>query len=178
MGAESNKKAYDIRVNKGVLPTINIEGHLFFVDIRMNKLRPKDDFLSNGISFSEIEEYFNDATGNYIFPYDPQKKELGNIDFETISEIPKNLIVVEIPSELKMDPIGWNRQHGYDLKNGLGEIRLEMNFIAKTCKWEDIYVPQKIKANLSQIERFKIDIQQKKSIKSPTKPKSKKGRRR
>lgn len=148
MENEINQEAYDMRVNKGMLPTIDIEGHLFFVDLRMNKLRPKDDFLSNGISFSEIEEYFNDTTGNYIFPYDPQKKETGNIDYETITKIPKDLIVVEIPSDYTLDPIGWNRQHGYDLKDGLADTGLHMTFRAKRGKWEDIYVPQKIKENL------------------------------
>lgn len=178
MENEINQEAYDMRVNKGILPTIAIEGHIFFVDIRMNKLRPKDDFLSNGISFSEIEEYFNDTTGNYIFPYDPKKREPANIDYETITKIPKDLIVVEIPSDYKMDPIGWNRQHGYDLKDGLEETGLQMNFKAKRAKWKDIYVPQKIKENLAQIERSKINIQQKKSVESSPKQKAKKGRRR
>ncbi|MGQ3088882.1 MAG: hypothetical protein ACT6RA_17190, partial [Flavobacterium sp.] len=41
--------AYDLRANKGVLPTIEIAGHIFYVDLQMDKLRPKDDFLSNGI---------------------------------------------------------------------------------------------------------------------------------
>ncbi|WP_338839252.1 hypothetical protein [Flavobacterium ginsenosidimutans] len=142
------KEAYDKRVNKGMLPTIEIEGHTFYVDLRMDKLRPKDDFLSNGIVFSQIEDYFNDTTEKYIIPYNPQKKELGEIDYETITKIPKDLVVVEIPSELAMDPIGWNRLHGFDLKDGLRETGLQMNFGAKKADWEDIYVPQKIKENL------------------------------
>lgn len=35
-----NEDAYDLRVNKGQLPTIVIAGHIFFVDIRMDMLRP------------------------------------------------------------------------------------------------------------------------------------------
>ncbi|GGE19441.1 hypothetical protein [Sphingobacterium faecium] len=168
------KEAYDMRVNKGMLPTIEIEEHTFYVDLRMDKLRPKDDFLSNGIGFSQIEDYFNDTTEKYVIPYNPQKKELGEIDYETITKIPKDLVVVEIPSEIKMDPIGWNRLHGFDLKDGLRETGLQMNFTAKQAKWEDIYVPQKIKENLAQLKREK---QQNKPIKTSQHQQSKKGRK-
>ncbi|MCT4317833.1 hypothetical protein [Elizabethkingia anophelis] len=150
-----NQKALDMRVNKGMLPTIDIEGHTFYVDIRMDKLRPKDDFLSNGIVFSEMENYFNDNTETYIIPYNPQKKELAAIDYETITEIPKNFVVVEIPSELKMDPIGWNRLHGFDFLDDIKKSGLKMNFTARPCKWEDIYVPQKIMENLGQLDKSK-----------------------
>lgn len=177
MESEINQEAYDKRINKGMLPTIDIEGHLFFVDLRMNKLRPKDDFLSNGICFSDIEEYFKDTTGNYIFPYDPHKKEPGNIDYETITKIPKDLIVVEIPSDYKLDPIGWNRQHGYDLKDGLEETRLQMNFKAKRAKWEDIDVPQKIKENLARKEKLQMENQQQKHGKKSLNQQRKKGRK-
>jgi hypothetical protein len=153
----TNPEVYDLRVNKGMLPTIDIEGHTFYVDIRMDKLRSKDDFLSNGIVFSDIANYFNDDTDTYIIPYDPKKKELGEIDYETITEIPKDLVVVEIPSEDKLDPIGWNRQNGFDILNDKKEVSFEMNFTAKQCKWEDIYVPQKIKENLKQMEQSKQD---------------------
>ena len=51
---DANNAAFDMRVNKGILPTIEIHGHTFYVDIRINKLRPKDNFLSNGIVFSEL----------------------------------------------------------------------------------------------------------------------------
>ena len=54
MEREFNQEAYDMRVNKGMLPTIDIAGHTFYVDIRMDMLRPKDDFLSKGIVFSDI----------------------------------------------------------------------------------------------------------------------------
>lgn len=152
--SERYDKAFDMRVNKGILPTIEIHGHTFYVDIRMNKLRPKDDFQSYGIVFSEIEDYFNYEKDLYIIPYDPRKKEPGKIDYETIIEIPKDLIVVNIPSIHKLDPVGWNRQHGYDLKTGLNKLSLQMEFRANSGKWEDIYIPQKIKENLERFQKY------------------------
>lgn len=152
--SERYDEAFDMRVNKGILPTIEIHGHTFYVDIRMDKLRPKDDFQSNGIVFSEIEDYLNEEKEVYVIPYDPQKKELGKIDYETITEIPKNLIIVKIPSIDKLDPVGWNRQHGYDLKTGLTKSGLKMSFKAQSAKWEDIYIPQKIKENLERFQKY------------------------
>lgn len=147
-------EAFEMRVNKGILPTIEIHGHTFYVDIRMNKLRPKDDFQSNGIVFSDIEDYFNDEKDLYIIPYDPQKKEVVKIDYETITQIPKELIVVKIPHMQKLDPVGWNRQHDYDLTAGFKKSALQMCFKANSGKWEDIYVPQKIKENSALLKRL------------------------
>ncbi|ASV79761.1 hypothetical protein CMU73_03935 [Elizabethkingia anophelis] len=166
-----DQQAFDMRVNKGMLPTVDIAGHTFYVDLRMDMLRPKDDFLSRGIVFSDIENYFDDTTGTYTIPYDPKTKEFSEIDYESITKIPKDLIVVSFPSELKMDAIGWNRLHGYDLKDGLKELGVQMNFKAKPASWEDIYVPQKIKENLEQIQKEKAE--KKNIVKPQDKPKQK-----
>ncbi len=39
---------------------MDITRHTFFVGIRMDKLRPKDDFLSKGIAFSDIAIYYDE----------------------------------------------------------------------------------------------------------------------
>lgn len=155
--------AFYRRVTMEFLPTIQIEGHPFFVDLQMDTLRPKDNFLSNGIAFSDIEDFFDPKKGTYTIPYNPEKKELGQINYETITKLPKDLVVVEIPSELKMDPIGWNRKHGFDIKKGLKEMGLQMAFKAKPAQWEDIYVPQKIKQNLER-EKQQLEPNVKKAM--------------
>lgn len=153
---EINNEAFDMRVNKGILPTIEIAGHTFYIDIRMDKLRPKDEFLSNGIVFSEIEDFYNDQKEEYTIPYDPQKKEPGKIDYETITQIPKELIVVKIPHMQKLDPVGWNRENDYDLTAGFKKSALIMSFKTNSGKWEDIYVPQKIRENLESLKKFNL----------------------
>jgi len=55
-----DQKALELRINTGRLPTIKIAGHTFYVDARLDKLRPKDEFLSKGIVFSEIDHYYSD----------------------------------------------------------------------------------------------------------------------
>ena len=147
-----NPEAFSNRVDRGMLPTIQIEGHTFYVDIRMDMIRPKDDFISNGIRFSEIENFLDEQRDIYIIPYNPYKREFTDIDYETITEIPPDLVVIEIPSEYKLDPIGWNRLHGYPLTDGLKEVGLPLNFVASRATWDDIYVPQKIKENLESMK--------------------------
>lgn len=140
---DRSKADLELRL-KGQLPTIDILGHTFYVDLRMGKLRPKDDFLSNGIIFSDIEDYFSEEKGCFIIPYDPKKKEFVPLDYETITEIPKDLKVISFKDEYALDPVGWTRREGFPMD--MKKIRL--HFKAKNARWEDIYVPQKIKENL------------------------------
>lgn len=70
----------DLRWNKGILPTIDIAGHTFFVDLQMDKLRPKDDFKSIGISFAEIKEYYDRDRRAYVIPYNPTTREFQQDD--------------------------------------------------------------------------------------------------
>lgn len=59
----------DLRLNKGILPTLDIAGHTFYVDLQMDKLRPKDDFRSQGINFTEIKDYYDrDRRACMLFP--------------------------------------------------------------------------------------------------------------
>jgi hypothetical protein len=173
-----DQKAYDERVNKGMLPTIDIAGHTFYVDIRMDMLRPKDDFLSNGIVFSDIDNYFDEERNAFFIPYDPKKHEFREIDYETITAIPKDLMVVSFPNQTILDPIGWNRQFGSKLTYGLKDKELKSQFTAKPASWEDIYVPQKIKENLERIkEKPKKEKLQNNPIVPPKNQQEKKGRK-
>ncbi|MFH6961704.1 hypothetical protein ACHRVK_03870 [Flavobacterium plurextorum] len=141
-------KAYEMRVNKGILPTINIAGHTFYVDIRMDKLRPKDDFLSKGIVFSEIEHYYDQDKRHYTIPYNPKTHEFQQPDYLNIKEFPKDLIAVRFPSERLLDRVGWNRHYGFELTHGLAENGLKLQFTAKQVPWEKTVLADVIKSNL------------------------------
>ncbi len=93
-----DQEALDNRIS-GQLPSIDISGHIFYVDIKMGKLRPKDDFESKGIVFDKISEYYDQDRRVYAIPYNPIKHEFQEIDYLTITELPKNLIAVEIPTD-------------------------------------------------------------------------------
>lgn len=143
-----DQQAFDMRVNKGVLPTVDIAGHTFYVDIRMNMLRPKDDFLSKGIVFDEIDHYFSEERSAYLIPYDPGKHEFRELDYDKITAYPENLVAVEFPFQKVLDPVGWNRNGGWDIKDNLKQTGIKAHFTAKTIPWQETYLPEIIKANL------------------------------
>lgn len=153
---ELKESQYDLRVNKGVLPTVDIKGHTFYVDLRMNKLRPKDDFLSKGISFADIDHYYDDFKKRYVIPYDFDKHEFREINFESITEIPKDLILIQFPHESKLDPVGWNRKGGYQSMDGLKPSDIKIQFTAEQSKWDSFGLSEIIEENLKRMD--KIDI--------------------
>lgn len=143
-----NQEAYDLRVNKGMLPTVDIAGHTFYVDIRMDMLRPKDDFLSKGIVFSDIENYYDEDKRTYTLPYNPKTHEFQEPDYRNIKELPKDLIAVSFPFERLLDRIGWNRHYGFELTHGLAKQGLKLQFEAKQIPWEKTFLVGLIKSNL------------------------------
>ncbi|MGB3108310.1 hypothetical protein [Sphingobacterium siyangense] len=126
-----DQEAFEKRVKFGQLPTIKIHDQIFYAEARLNNLRPKDNLFSSGINFYDIDPYFSFEKHAYIFPYNPKTKEFEEPNYETLKDYPKDLIVVEVPHERVLDPIGWNRLHGFDLKDGLKEIGLKLEFDAK-----------------------------------------------
>ncbi|WP_454045080.1 hypothetical protein [Chryseobacterium sp. Marseille-Q8038] len=147
-----DQKAFDIRM-QGQLPTLEIEGHTFTVDMRMNMLRSATDFASKGISFDEIDHYYSEEKDAYIIPYDPIKKEFRELDYDNLFSIPKDLIAVEFPFQTQLDPIGWNRAGGWDLKEDLKWLGVKNHFEAKTIPWEQTYIVDIIKDNKEELQK-------------------------
>jgi len=169
-----NQEAYDLRVNKGVLPTIEIAGHTFYVDLRMDKLRPKDDFLSNGIVFSDIERYYDLEKRTYTIPYNPKTHEFQEPDYLNLKELPKDLIAVRFPSERLLDRIGWNRKYGFELTHGLVKNGLKLQFAATNIPWKKTFLVDLIKNNLKAEKKLKKAAEKQQPI---HRPKQSKGRR-
>ncbi|WP_431609220.1 hypothetical protein [Chryseobacterium sp. 'Rf worker isolate 10'] len=148
--------AFNKRMAWGMLPTIDIAGHTFYVDLRMDMLRPKDDFLSKGIVFSEVEGYYIEDKEKYIIPYNPKTREFQEPNYNTITTIPKDLIAIEIPNERNLDPIGWNRKMGLDLKTGLQWIGVKDHHTAGIVPWENTPLREIIEANLLRKENKEL----------------------
>lgn len=141
-----DQKALEERL-QGRLTTIDIAGHTFYVDIPMDMLRPKDDFLSKGIVFREISYYYNEDEESYAIPYNPSRREFQELDYENLTEFPKDLVVVEFPSECFLDPIGFNRKHGFPMLEGLKETQVHAHFTAKVIDWKETGLQETIDQN-------------------------------
>lgn len=144
----------------GELPTVDILGHTFYVDIRMDMLRPKDDFASNGIVFSHIDDYYVGQLDAYWIPYNPKTHEFQKLDYDKITSIPADLVTISFPHESLLDPIGFNRRGGWDETYQLKETNLKSHFVAGIVDWKETNIRQRIDENLK-----KIDKQQSKPIK-------------
>src|SRR3546814_3269854 len=69
-----DQKALELRL-AGSLPTIDISGHTFYVDYNMGMLRPKDDFLSKGITFKDMDYCYDEYARRCVVTYDPRSEE-------------------------------------------------------------------------------------------------------
>lgn len=142
-----DQEALTRRIKNGELPTIEIAGHIFYPDARIDLLRPKDDFSTMGISFDELEDWFVDEKNTYAFPYDPKTHEIGKIEWDKIIEYPKDLLFVEIPFVRALDPVGWNRRWGWGETEGLKETGLKLEFKAETIPWNKSGIDELIAEN-------------------------------
>jgi len=132
----------------GRQPVIEIAGHPFYVDIHWGLLRPKDDFSTLGISFNDIDGYLSDDGKNYQITYDPKAHAFKELDYSTITSIPKNVIVVEIPSQQRLDPIGYARKHGLNKNAVLRQNPLRMKMEARTVPWDETPIKEILSNNL------------------------------
>ncbi|WP_426477484.1 hypothetical protein ACP3T3_20020 [Chryseobacterium sp. CBSDS_008] len=135
------------RISSGQLPTITIAGHIFYADARIDLLRPKDDFSTMGIRFDDLDDYYVVETNSYAFPYNPKTHEIGKLDYDNITEYPKDLLFVEIPDVKVLDPVGWNRRHGWPETDDLKWVGLKLEFEAKVIPWKATGIDELIAEN-------------------------------
>lgn len=159
------------RIKYGELPTIEIGGHIFYADARIDLLRPKDVLSTLGIRFDDLEEWYLEDKNSYAFPYNPQTHEIGDRDWDKILDYPIDLIFVEIPHARTLDPVGWNRRNGWDETEGLKETGLRLDFKAELVPWHKSGIDELISEN-----RLKQPIKQEVKERNDTEEK-KKGRK-
>ena len=135
------------RTKSGKLPVIDIVGHPFYVDTRMQTLRPHDDFSTLGIPFSVFDEYEHSDEFAWI-PYDPVKHELKEVDTSKLTELPKDWFFIELPHPWALDPYGYARDFGWNIEETLKEHPIQANLMAKIVRWEDMDIPEIIRENL------------------------------
>jgi len=158
-----NQKLFDQRVNQGILPTINIAGYLFYVVIDKDRLIPKNDPASEGIPLPFFAQY-DQVLGDNVFAYDPKNREIKEIDYFKITEIPEGLIAIQLPYSFSMDPIGWNLIVNKNAKSGLKTCELKMHFTAPQIPWEKTDLPDIIKENLEEEKKKQMEQKQKTPI--------------
>ncbi|MES2446602.1 MAG: hypothetical protein V4546_05435 [Bacteroidota bacterium] len=92
----------------GKLPTIDMAGDTFYIDVRVGQLRHKDD-LSAFISLDEIRPYEQD--GKATFLYNPETRSVFHPDWHN-TRLPEGVSAVQIPAIVHLDPVGLARYYG------------------------------------------------------------------
>ena len=95
---------------KGKLPEIDIAGTMFFVEVHWGQLR-SDFRLMSTIKLDQCN--LSPDGEHYRFAFNTETKQMVVID-PVIKEWPKDVVIVEIPNEVKLDPYALARKHGID----------------------------------------------------------------
>lgn len=93
---------------QGMLPRIDIAGDTFIVDWRLQELRHENDLSSIiNLKFLPVS-----GDGNsYLSYYHLVSKQTVQPDPD-IREMPEHVVMIEIPGEMTLDPVGVARQYG------------------------------------------------------------------
>ena len=136
-------------VNKrlsGFQPVIDIAGYPFYVNIRFRYLNPKDD----PSTFIDLRQLHESRDGeSYRFFYDPIERKTVDLDPQ-ITEMPKGILVVEIPGDHKLDPVGVAREEGMgqaEMKDWLLRFPIQKELKAVIIPISETAVPKIIEAN-------------------------------
>lgn len=97
------------------LPTINLAGTDFTIDVRLGELRNTEPPY-NSIPFSNMDLAPDGYT--YRFWYNLKDKGI-HLAPVYVDQKPKELVCMQIPYEVKLDPVGIAQKHLLDLQNFL-----------------------------------------------------------
>lgn len=137
----------------GELPRIDIAGSNFIVDWRLKELR-ENDAPHNRIIFEDMQ--LSPSGEQYVCYYDTQKHKLyeppGNI-----KTLPKNVVLLEIPHELKLDPVAVARERGVDPAVILKGNPIQKDLTAMVKPLSESRLPKLIEENLKKEQALKIE---------------------
>jgi hypothetical protein len=127
----------------GKLPEIDIAGTMFYVEVRLRELRA-DYKLMSRINLDKLE---NGPDGeSYRFAFNTETKRLVDID-PKITEWPKDVVIVEIPDDLKLDPYSVARENGIDPEEFVKKHPIEKELKAKIIPLSETSFPELMEKN-------------------------------
>lgn len=129
----------------GVLPHIDIAGVDFTIDWRLRELR-ETAVPWNKINLDELRE--SESGEEYLGLYDTRERRLHEFDPDMIS-LPENVVGIEIPNEIKLDPVAVAREYGIDVNEFLERHPMQNNLKALVRPISETGLPELVVANLS-----------------------------
>lgn len=134
---------------KGKLPHIDIAGTDFTIDWRLRELRETKN-PANSIRFKDMD--LAEDGKAYLCFYDTKKHTIQHPPAD-ITELPKNLKVLEIPNGLILDPVAVAREAGKNINDFIVENPIEKNLSARTHPLSYSNLPELVRENRAQMEK-------------------------
>ena len=128
----------------GKLPTINLAGTEFTVDWRLRELR-ENAAPWNKISFENPA--MSESGDRYLCLYNTQKHTLYQVS-NNIKSLPKNVVMLEIPYELQLDPVAVARERNIDVAEFVKNHPIQTELTAIVKPLSETWVAELIQENL------------------------------
>ena len=148
-----NQDYYNLRVTQALWPSIEIAGEPFWCYVKHRVISAQDIEVRSTIDFAEMRKehgftVYENNSNCYYFPYDLTTKTISDVDFSSLKNLPQNIVIVQVPDERSIDPVGLARLQGLNVKAflKLNPIR-DMEFKAKVIPWSKTTVPEIIQRN-------------------------------
>jgi hypothetical protein len=132
---------------KGALPHIDFAGTDFTVDWRLKELRETEEPWKC-ISFND--DLWESETGEYLCFYNLVTHNI-YMPPEDLVEIPQNIVVLEIPNELDLDPVAVARGYGLAETTFLNDHPIRASLAAKVKPLAGSGLPEFIEANIKRL---------------------------
>lgn len=130
----------------GTLPQIDLGGRHFYIDWRMREMRAVDDF-TRSLHFTRLQ--VSPDGRNYLFFYNTVKHEVEFLG-SGIKELPKNVVLAEIPEERVLDPVAVSRELGLGNAGLYPKHPMSENLKAKFTPLHETRLPEIIASNFSE----------------------------
>lgn len=129
----------------GKLPEIDIANRGFVVDLERGGLYPIDNSGAGGITFEDLQEY-GPRHGGYRFPFNMSTGLIEKLyDENSLMELPRYVVFVEIPDERILDPVGYAAKNGFEQKSFLMEHGLKQIISARFTPLQDLTIMERIR---------------------------------
>jgi predicted ABC-type ATPase len=135
----------------GALPTINLAGTEFTIDWRLRELR-ESAAPWNKISFENPA--MSESGDRYLCLYNTQKHTLYQVS-NNIKSLPKNVVMLEIPYELKLDPVAVARERNIDTTEFVRNHPIQAELTAVVKPLSETWVAELIQENLRNNQAIK-----------------------
>jgi len=128
----------------GELPTINLAGTEFTVDWRLRELR-ENAAPWNKISFENPA--MSESGNRYVCLYNTQKHTLYQVS-NNLKSLPKNVVLLEIPYELRLDPVAVARERNIEIVEFVKNHPIQTELTAIVKPLSESWVAELIQENL------------------------------